>query len=61
MKKNTFLTLSLAVCAAGQMQAQIVPDKGGKLDFGIERTMRNFERARLAARGPVADVPVTRS
>ncbi len=59
MKKNTFLTLSLAVCAAGQMQAQIVPDKGGKLDFGIERTMRNFERARLAARGPVADVPVT--
>ena len=59
MKKEILFTLSLAACASMQSQAQIVPNKDGKLDFRAERLVRDFERARLASRTPVADVPVT--
>ena len=59
MKKEILFTLSLAACASMQSQAQIVPNKDGKLDFRAERLVRDFERARLVSRTPVADVPVT--
>lgn len=59
MKKEILFTLSLAAWASMQSQAQIVPNKDGKLDFRAERLVRDFERARLVSRTPVADVPVT--